>query len=410
MALGCGAPDAAAPLLQGLAGYLECHVGGLGELGYQSLASSSMLGALLTGCLTLYVALFGYRLLLMQDVDFRDAVLAALRAGIVLTFALQWTSYEPVVYRVVTQGPQELAGFVLEPEGFAVSTASEAADRLQTAYQTLERLTPSQTPSDRPAAVPINPYAYASVIPPLTPTTPPSQNSAQPPLTAGEGMLLVSALGPSVALQVAAAILLALGPVIAVLALFDPFLGLLEGWLRALGGTLIGGCGLATILALELGFLEGEAAGKIGSTAPPGDLEFIATGAIFGLLALTVMLAAGLVARGFSIPRRGRAYRTITSQRQTFLTASPPAAASRPAPAPASLSSRAQIVADAVVMSSRREQQLTTELGGTRTFFTLRAGTGVETTSASSLRPLGQSFRRSASQRRSASMARRNSL
>ena len=126
MALSCSVP-AGSSVIQNLAGYLDCHAQGLGQAGFQSLTGGVLFPAFLTGCLTIYVAILGYRVALGQTLTVREAVLAALRVGLVVTLCTRWPSYETLVYRVATDGPAEIAGSVLQATSLPLLTLDEVA-------------------------------------------------------------------------------------------------------------------------------------------------------------------------------------------------------------------------------------------------------------------------------------------
>ena len=90
---------------------------------------------MLTGLLTLFVALFGYRLLFGHTPGVRDGVLALVKIGIVLALATSWPAYRTLVYDVALRGPAELAGDIGAPRGPArrrrrPRSAARRSDRL----------------------------------------------------------------------------------------------------------------------------------------------------------------------------------------------------------------------------------------------------------------------------------------
>ena len=73
---------------------VDCHARTLGAEGYQALASpSSVVGTLISIALTLFVAFFGYRMLLGHVPTIRDAVLSIVKIAIVLVLATSWPAY-----------------------------------------------------------------------------------------------------------------------------------------------------------------------------------------------------------------------------------------------------------------------------------------------------------------------------
>src|SRR5690606_3000691 len=65
--------------------------------------------SVLAGLLTLFVALYGIRLLFGHGGEPRDLVGAVLKIGIVLTIAVSWPAWRIVAYDTVLHGPAEIA-------------------------------------------------------------------------------------------------------------------------------------------------------------------------------------------------------------------------------------------------------------------------------------------------------------
>ena len=115
--MACPAINDAAYLSSVLA-HVDCQALTLGESGYRALAQSgSIAGMLLGTALTLFVALFGYRLLLGETPGARDAVTAVVKVGIVLVLATSWPAFRTLAYDVALRGPAELAGAIGGPSG-----------------------------------------------------------------------------------------------------------------------------------------------------------------------------------------------------------------------------------------------------------------------------------------------------
>src|SRR5687767_5935772 len=89
-------------LVQALA-HLDCQAQTLGSFGFQSLAQvGSPAGLVLTALLTLFVAIYGIRLLFGPgnggSDEARDLVNAVLKIGIVLTLAVSWPAWRTLAY------------------------------------------------------------------------------------------------------------------------------------------------------------------------------------------------------------------------------------------------------------------------------------------------------------------------
>ena len=105
----------------------------------------------LTGLLTLFVALFGYRMLFGQTPGVRDGVLALVKIGIVLALATSWPAYRTLVYDVALKGPAELAGEIGRPAGLPGAGGGLVA-RLDYADRASSRSPIARAPATPPAA------------------------------------------------------------------------------------------------------------------------------------------------------------------------------------------------------------------------------------------------------------------
>jgi type IV secretion system protein VirB6 len=304
------------------------------------------------------VALIGYRMLLGFPLGAREAVLATLRAGVIVAFCTSWPSYEAVVYRVTVEGPIEVAAAITHDIDLPLLSLPRSAERLQAAYDTIQRQIAAESPPEATNGV-ASQSSPASSVPPAT------KPAEHPPLNTAGFLLLASTIGGLGAVRLAAGVLLALGPLFIVLALFDSLIGLFEGWVRALAATFVSGAGVMIVVSLELAFIEDEVAQSL--TRPDSlnlagqELMFIA--ALFTLAIIAVLVAGVLVGRSFRLPRGGQAAlkkglskaaeSTPSGARNPELVGAPPAGRrSWPEPQP-----RAEAIADAVLSMGRRERQ-----------------------------------------------------
>lgn len=244
MTSACDSPDPS--LLGRLSDYVECHADAASRAGFEA-QGGALTTAVLSGCLLLYVALIGYRMMLGQTHDARAVALAAARAGLVIALASSWASYQPMVQALVLRGPPEIAAAVLGPAGLNPLTPAQAAKALR---------------DDRPAEL-------------VTPAPGPPQAPGSAPRGAGE--LRPSTTTAWLALRLIAGVLLGLGPLLIPLALFDTTLGLVEGWARSLMGVLLGSAAVLIITTLEYDFFKAEMARDAGA-------DFASTAPVFGLV------------------------------------------------------------------------------------------------------------------------------
>ena len=87
----CPAVRTGGEFLLGALAHLDCQAQTLGSFGFQALSSpGSPAATVLTALLTLFIAIYGIRLLFGPANQPADLINAALKVGIVLTIALSW--------------------------------------------------------------------------------------------------------------------------------------------------------------------------------------------------------------------------------------------------------------------------------------------------------------------------------
>lgn len=260
--IACPLPDPDAGIALRLSSFLTCQAQALGENGYQALAGGPMVAGMLTGLVTIFVALIGYRFLLGSMPTMRDGVGWAIRLGMVLALATGWPAFQVLVYRVAVEAPGEFAAVLLPASGLS----AEGLDvRIQQAYDTIRLGSSVNPPLTSPAApAPAAGAAQAGT----TPATQQQQQQQQAnfgplgqaalPQTAS--WFVVSTLGVSGGLRLATGFLLAIGPIAIMALLFDATLGLFIGWVRALAGAALALLGATIVTALDLLLVESELA------------------------------------------------------------------------------------------------------------------------------------------------------
>ena len=367
--MACNAPALDAGFVGGLLNYADCQAQAIGAGGYQALAApGSSLSLTLTGLLTLFVALFGYRMLFGQVPNMRDGVLALVKIGIVLALATGWAAYRTLVYDVAFKAPAEIATDIGRPAALPGAGGGLAA-RLDNADRLLVVLSEWGT-GVRPAtegATPPPPYLIpggATGVPP-----PGAQNAADAgsfdSLAFGGAriLFLTGAAGALAVVRLIAGLLLAVAPFFLAFLLFDATRGLFAGWLRVLGGVALGALGASILLGVQLAFIEPRIVNLIavraaGYSVPGAAIELFAIMLIFALALVAMLVALARVVYGFRFPSIQQLLPGQWSER---------AGGDRPinmnpqrdtAAAPAAERSRAAAVADAVATSQRREAPL----------------------------------------------------
>jgi type IV secretion system protein VirB6 len=304
MAGACPAPSPDDPLVRSLLGTVDCNVQDLVQTGYATLFQpSGVFVTTVTALLTIYVALFGYRLMLGRaQLNVGDLALTAVKLGVVLALATQWGAYQALVYRTLFFAPEQLADIMLHglrAHGSALD--GNVFDGLQRAFTDLTSFSPAQ--------------------PPGAPTTPTSGGVLSTLLSkAGFDsmlmlisavILLLSSLGVLLACKVVLGLLLAVGPIFIALLLFDSTRGLFEGWLRAALGFALAPLAVTLLLGLVLNLLEPslqqiEVMRQVNSYTPGVAFGVMVLVVVFAGVSVGLVAAGAVIAGGFRLPQTGR--------------------------------------------------------------------------------------------------------
>ena len=203
-ALTVNAALGAAPALRAV----DCHANETTAAAFDRLFGTG--GALLpalTILLTLYIAFFALSLLTGRSrIGIAALTPRMMTLGLVLTFATSWAAYQSVVWNLVVGAPDQIAGVLMGAQGPATLIF---ADRIDIVFAAIAEAASSA-----------------------------GDTQAQGSFTPGNLMwlaallLLLGTVGVLVTARIALAVLLALGPVFVVFALFSGTRGLFVGWLR----------------------------------------------------------------------------------------------------------------------------------------------------------------------------------
>lgn len=293
----CPAIAPSSAFLGGVLGFIDCQARTIGAEGYRALAApGSSFSLVLSGLLALFVAIFGYRMLLGHVPTVREAVLAMVKVGLVLVLATGWPAYRTLIYDVVFEGPAELAGDIGRPAG--LSGSGGLTERLQLADHGLVDL----------AIVGTGESALTPAARTAEHVSPPAFSGFEPfALGAARTFFLTSTIAALGSVRIIAGLLLALGPFFVAFLLFAGTRGLFEGWLRGLGGVALGALGTTIVLGVELALLEPRlvdwlAKRAAGLPAPGAAVEVLALSMVFALVLTAVLVAAAGVARGLRLP------------------------------------------------------------------------------------------------------------
>lgn len=190
----------------------------------------------LTILLTLYIAFFAISLLTGRSTLGISALTPRmLTLGLVLTFATSWIAYQGVMWNLAVAGPDWVASVLTGAEGSATQIFG---DRIDLVFGAIAD-TASGGPAGAAAAAPTPVGAEVA-----------GQAGAQAPAAAAAGnprgglfspesvmwmgglLLMLGTVGVLLTARIALAVLMALGPIFVVMALFSGTRGLTAGWLR----------------------------------------------------------------------------------------------------------------------------------------------------------------------------------
>jgi type IV secretion system protein VirB6 len=223
----------------------------------------------LTILLTLYIAFFAFALLTGRGrIGISALMPRMITVGLVLSFATSWIAFQSVVWNLAVGAPDQIAGILVGGQGSATVLFADRIDIVFTA------ITQAGEAADAArAAVPGAPAPGA--------TSPASL------MWLAALLMMLGTVGVLVTARIALAVLLALGPVFVVLALFKGTRGLFAGWVRGVVMT-----GVTPLFAvLGGGFMMELAVPVVGTLlTPDGTVDGRAAVALFLIAAVHVAL------------------------------------------------------------------------------------------------------------------------
>ena len=357
---------------------VDCHAQSIGQGGWSALAQpGSAVSLALAGVLTIFVGLFGYRLLYGEVPTARDATLMAVKIGAVLVLATSWPAFRTLVYDVTLRGPAELAGSIGRPSSLPGADGGIAV-RLQGVDNMLAELTligagrPPPTGEEVVGATPaLTPEQQQQELRRLEQLqSRPRWNPTEEAKILGQArtLFLTGAIAGYASVRLVAGLLLALGPLFALFLLFDATRGLFEGWVRGLAGSAFGAVATSIVLGVELALMEPWMATVIATrradiSTPTVPIELLVMTLVFGLVLIAVLIAAARVAYSFRIPQAVRtasvqffdSIRVGAAQPALAGSAGAAGAAGSDSGGAAAERTRAVAIAEAVAATQRRE-------------------------------------------------------
>jgi type IV secretion system protein VirB6 len=293
---------------------VDCIASRMSEEAFNRLfGSEGQLAFALTILLVLYVAGFGLSLMLGRaNLSVRALLPKMMTLGLVLTFATSFVAFSTIFYNLFIGAPDQIAGILTGTRG--QSATAVFAQKLDVVFQAVQQATGATRD--------------------ISAFTPPGI------MWMGAMLLLLGTVGLLVTTRIALALLLALGPIFVVLALFEGTRGLFTGWLKGLALMAI-----APLFAVLGGSLMLELAVPVlaALVAVPGQIDQQAAMAFFLVGFVHVMLMLMALAVSAIMVARWQVFGLVPdrARREDALRPAPvftPAATMPPstAPAPAS--------------------------------------------------------------------------
>lgn len=290
----CSVAQPGSGFISSITTYVDCQSDTLGSGAWAAFGMpGSTLQLVLTGFITIFIALIGYNLLLGHSVTVRGATLSFVKIGAVFALVTSWSAYRTIVYDLVTDGPSQLVR-ELGPRAGVVGSDGTLLQHLDLADHALAQLSILG-----PGIPPANAYEQ---IPPA-----PFGGFDSFALGGSRIVFLLTATASLAIVRIVTGLMLALGPFFIAFLLFDSTRTLFEGWVRVLGGAALAAVGVAIALGLELALMEpwlsiALARRAAGEALPTMPTELFVIACLFSILVFAVLCVCARVARAFRLP------------------------------------------------------------------------------------------------------------
>lgn len=256
---------------------VDCVAGNVtGQAFGRLFAPGGSMATVLTIVLTLYVAFFAIQLLTGRaSLGVKSLTPRMMTVGLVLTFATSWVAYQSVVWNLAVASPDWIAGILTGDQGSATQTF---AAKIDVVFQAVQEA--NQGNND------------------ISAFSPPGM------MWLGAILLLLGTVGVLVTARIALAVLIALGPIFVVLALFGGTRGLFAGWVKGLTmlalAPLFAVLGGSVMLELAVPLLAALVA-SAGQIDPQAAMGFFMIGAVHVALMIMVLKVAGTMVAGWTV-------------------------------------------------------------------------------------------------------------
>ncbi|MEM8724580.1 MAG: type IV secretion system protein [Pseudomonadota bacterium] len=287
--------------------------------------TDGQLAVVLTTLLIFYVAFFGISLMLgRSNLSVRALLPKMMTLGLVLTFATSFAAFSTIFYNLFVKGPDQIAGVITGTGGSATYTF---AQKLDVVFLAVQQASTGQVD--------------------IAAFSPPGM------MWLGAMLLLLGTVGLLVTARIGLALLLAVGPIFVVLALFNGTRGLFTGWLK--GVVMLS---LAPLFAVLGGSIMLELAVPIlaALVSTPGQIDQQAAMAFFLVGAVHVALMFMVIKVTSSMVAGWQVFGLVPSQEADR---GPDTARTPPVAAPAPQANRAaQVAPPAVAAAGQRRADI----------------------------------------------------
>jgi type IV secretion system protein VirB6 len=395
----CTAVPQGAGFVSSMTSYIDCQAQTLGSGAWTALAApGSTLAVVLTGFLTIFIALIGYNLLLARSLTVRDGSLAFVKIGAVFALATSWPAYRTLVYDLVTDGPFQLVAEI-GPQAGVVGSDATLLQRLDLADQALAQLA-ILGPGNPP------PGTYTQLPPP------PFGGFDAFALGGSRILFLLTAIAGLAVVRIVTGLMLALGPFFIAFLLFESTRSLFEGWVRVLAGAALAAIGVSIALGLELALIEPWLSNILarrmaGEALPTVASELFVIVTLFTIIVVAALYSCARIARAFRLPQ---ALRAVPFPAQFLRTAGSALPSLERASPSASEAERTRAAAVANVLMSMNRREGSAPVSETRALFDAGRPSAAhrDAVRPTTALPVGRTFTRRATSRVSARANRRD--
>ena len=313
----CPASIAADALARDVLASADCLIGNQVQQGYANLlAPGGTFATALTIALIIYVAIFGYRLILGQtSLTLGEVVPHFIKIGIVFALATSWPAYQTLVFDTLFHGPEQIADVIVRQ---AAGPSMAAVDVLSALQEVFTRLTDAAGDAWAQTPPPATTTAVLPGVPGVAAAAPAAAAALLPQLGAPQFVaalywvcalvLMAASVGVLLVVRIVLALLLLLGPVFVAFALFRTTRGLAEGWLRVTVKFALVPLFALPLIAVAVAVL-GPLAASLGEATVAGvrdspALLILLVVLVFAAVMVQAARLGGGIAGGIRLPRR----------------------------------------------------------------------------------------------------------